>query len=110
MCKIFVSLKSSSYLCNIKIRTKSALRSTVKREFMKIITNTLGVKNFNKVDFEDANVVVVMNANDPIISFLKVDEHEDVEDAVKNYLAQTTLGCNYSYKIVKVIGNTYFCN
>lgn len=68
MCKIFVSLKSSSYLCNIKIRTKSALRSTVKREFMKIITNTLGVKNFNKVDFEDANVVVVMKANDPITS------------------------------------------
>ena len=77
---------------------------------MKIITNTFGVKNFNKVNFEDANVVVVMNANDPTIALLKVDEHEDKETAVKSYLAQTTLGCNYSYEIVKVIGNTYFCN
>ena len=77
---------------------------------MKIITNTFGVKNFNKVNFEDANVVVVMDANDPIIAFLKVDDHEEKETAVKSYLAQTTLECNYSYKIVKVIGNTYFCN
>lgn len=81
-----------------------------KRKTMKIITNTFGVKNFNKVNFEDANVVVVMNANDPTIAFLKVDESEDREAAVKSYLAQTTLGCNYSYEIVKVIGNTYFCN
>ena len=51
-----------------------------------------------------------MDANDPIIAFLKVDDHEEKETAVKSYLAQTTLGCNYSYKIVKVIGNTYFCN
>lgn len=77
---------------------------------MKIITNTFGVKNFNKVNFEDANVIVVMNAKDPTIAFLKVDESEDREAAVKSYLAQTTLGCNYSYEIVKVIGNTYFCN
>ena len=77
---------------------------------MKIITNTSGVKNFNKVNFEDANIVVIMNANNPTIAFLKVDEQEDEESAVKDYLAQTTLGCNYSYEIVKVIGNTYFCN
>ena len=51
-----------------------------------------------------------MNANDPTIAFLNVDEHEDKDTAVKSYLAQTTLGCNYSYEIVKVIGNTYFCN
>lgn len=48
MCKIFVSLKSSSYLCNIKIRTKSALRSTVKREFMKIKTS-----KYNEVRLSD---------------------------------------------------------
>lgn len=77
---------------------------------MKVITNTFGVKNFNKVNFEDANVVVVMNANDPTIAFLNVGESEDIEASVKSYLAQTTLGCNYSYEIVKVIGNTYFCN
>lgn len=77
---------------------------------MKIITNTFGVKNFNKVNFEDANIVVIMNANNPTIAFLKVDEQEDEKSAVKDYLAQTTLGCNYSYEIVKVIGNTYFCN
>ena len=77
---------------------------------MKIITNTFGVKNFNKVNFEDANVVVVMDAHNPIIAFLNVDEHEDKEISVKRYLAQTTYGCNFSYKIVKVIGNTYFCN
>lgn len=77
---------------------------------MKIITNTFGVKNFNKVNFEDANIVVIMNANNPTIAFLKVDEQEDEESAVKDYLAQTTSGCNYSYEIVKVIGNTYFCN
>ena len=77
---------------------------------MNIITNTFGVKNFNKFNFEDANVVIVMDAYQPIIALLKVDEHEDKETAVKSYLAQTTLGCNYSYKIVKVIGNTYFCN
>ena len=77
---------------------------------MNIITNTFVVKNFNKVNFEDANVVIVMDAYQPIIALLKVDEHEDKETAVKSYLAQTTLGCNYSYKIVKVIGNTYFCN
>lgn len=77
---------------------------------MKIITNTFGVKNFKKVNFEDANVVVVMNANEPTIAFLKVDEHEDIEAAVKSYLRSTTIGCNYSYEIVKVIGSTYFCN
>lgn len=77
---------------------------------MKIITNTFGVKNFKNVNFEDANVVVVMNANDPTIAFLKVEEHEDKEIAVKSYLTQTTSGCNYSYEIVNVIGNTYFCN
>ena len=77
---------------------------------MKIITNTFGVKNFNKVNFEDANVVVVMNPNNPTIAFLNVDENEDQDTAVKSYLPQTTLGCNYSYEIVKVIGNTYFCN
>lgn len=77
---------------------------------MKFTTNTFGVTNFNKVNFEDANVVVVMNANSPIIAFLKVDEYEDKEAAVKSYLAQVTLGCNYSYEIIKVIGNTYFCN
>lgn len=77
---------------------------------MKIITNTLGVKNFTNVDFEDANVVVVMNAYQPVIAFLKVDEHEDIEAAVKSYLRSATIGCNYSYEIVKVIGNTYFCN
>lgn len=51
-----------------------------------------------------------MNAYQPTIAFLKVDEQEDREAAVQSYLAQTTLGCNYSYKIVKVIGNTFFCN
>lgn len=77
---------------------------------MKIITNTFGVKNFKNVNFEDANVVVVTNANATTIAFLKVEEHEDKEIAVKSYLTQTTLGCNYSYEIVTVIGNTYFCN
>lgn len=77
---------------------------------MKIITNTFGVKNFKNVNFEDANVVVVTNANAPTIAFLKVEEHEDKEIAVKSYLTQTTLCCNYSYEIVTVIGNTYFCN
>ena len=77
---------------------------------MKIITNTFGVMNFKNVNFEDANVVVVMNANDPTIAFLKVEEHEDKEIAVKSYLMQTTSGCNYSYEIVNVIGNTFFCN
>ncbi len=77
---------------------------------MEIITNTFGIKNFNNVNFEDANVVVIMNANDPTIALLKVGENEDKETAVNDCLAQTTLGCNYSYEIVKVIGNTYFCN
>ena len=77
---------------------------------MKIITNTFGVKNFNEVNFEDANVVVVMEAYHPTIAFLNVDENEDKDIAVKRYLLQTTFGCNFSYKIVKVIGNTYFCN
>lgn len=77
---------------------------------MEIITNTFGIKNFNNVNFDDANVVVIMNANDPTIALLKVGENEDKETAVKDCLAQTTLGCNYSYNIVKVIGNTYFCN
>ena len=77
---------------------------------MEIIINTFGIKNFNNVNFEDANVVVIMNANDPTIALLKVGENEDKETAVKDCLAQTTLGCNYSYKIVKVIGNIYFCN
>lgn len=30
---MFVGLKNSSYLCNIKIRTKSALRSMVKQNY-----------------------------------------------------------------------------
>lgn len=77
---------------------------------MKIIANTFGTKNFKEVNFEDANVVVVMNAYQPTIAFLNVSEQEDREAAVQSYLAQTTLGCNYSYKIVKVIGNTFFCN
>ena len=77
---------------------------------MEIITNTFGIKNFNNVNFDDANVVVVINANDPTITLLKVGENEDKETAVKDCLALTTLFCNYSYKIVKVIGNTYFCN
>lgn len=77
---------------------------------MEIITNTFWAKNFNNVNFKDANVVVIMNANDPIIALLKVGENEDKETAVKDCLSQTTLGCNYSYEIVKVIGNTYFCN
>lgn len=77
---------------------------------MKIITNTFGAKNFKEVNFGDANVVVVMNAYQPTIAFLNVSEQEDREAAVQSYLAQTTLGCNYSYKIVKVIGNTFFCN
>lgn len=61
---------------------------------MKIITNTLGVKNFWNVDVEDANVVVVMNAYQPVIAFLKVDENEDIEAAVKSYLRSATIGCN----------------
>lgn len=77
---------------------------------MKIITNNLGVKNFTNVDFGDAIVVVVMNAYQPVIACLKVDENEDIEAAVKSYLRSTTIGCSYSYEIVKVIGNTYFCN
>lgn len=77
---------------------------------MKIIRNIFGFKNYNKVNFEDANIVVVMNANDPSITLLKVDDSEDKEYAVKSYLAVTSLGCNYKYEIVKVIGNTYFCN
>ena len=39
---------------------------------MEIITNTFGIKNFNNVNFDDANVVVIMNANDPTIALLKV--------------------------------------
>ena len=94
----------------IKNKQHQALRTTDKRIIMEIITNTFGIKNFNNVNFEDANVVVIMNANEPTIALLKVGENEDKETAVKDCLAQTTLGCNYSYKIVKVIGNTYFCN
>lgn len=77
---------------------------------MKIITNTQNVKSFNTVDFEDANVVVVMNANTPTIGLIKVEEGENEQDAVVEYLSDVTRGCNYRYEIIKKIGNTYFCN
>lgn len=52
---------------------------------MKIITNTFGAKNFKEVNFEDANVVVVMNAYQPTIAFLNVSE-QDLLDNFKNSL------------------------
>ena len=56
---------------------------------MKIITNTLGVKNFTNVDFGDANVVVVMNAYQPVIACLKVDEFQSTHPhGVRLYIQQ----------------------
>lgn len=77
---------------------------------MKIITNTLGVGNYKHINYKDANTVVVVNAKNPTIGLLRIEEGEDEDEAVKSYLAQITLGCNYRYEIVKKIGNTYFCN
>lgn len=77
---------------------------------MKIITNTQNVKNFNTVGFEDANVVIVMNANTPTIGLIKVEDEENERDAVVEYLNDVTRGCNYRYEIIKKIGSTYFYN
>lgn len=77
---------------------------------MDIITNTLGVHYFSGLDIEDANVVVVLSADKPLVAFLRVDESEDAEAAVRNYLWKTCVGCNYLFKIEKVVGSTFFCD
>lgn len=77
---------------------------------MKFITNTSGIGNFKNINYEDANVVVIVNAKNPTIGLLRIKEGEDEVEAVKSYMFQLTLGCNYRYEIVKKIGNTYFCN
>lgn len=77
---------------------------------MKFITNTSGIGNFKNINYEDANDVVIVNAKNPTIGLLRIKEGEDEVEAVKSYMSQLTLGCNYRYEIVKKIGNTYFCN
>lgn len=78
---------------------------------MEYITNTQGFNYFKDMNTEGANVVVVLGfAHPQDIVFLKVDEHEDVEAAVRRCLADTTFGGNFRFKIVKVIGTTYFCD
>lgn len=77
---------------------------------MNIVSNTFGVKNFANMTFGEANVVVITNARYRDIAVLEVTDGEDKDAAVRRYLAELTLGCNYRYEIVKKIGNTYFCN
>lgn len=81
----------------------------------RIVTNNFGVKDFADMNFgaeSSDRLVVIACAIKPSIGILDVTglDEEERDGLVQRYLSNLTFGCNYRYRIVEKIGNTYFCD
>ncbi len=76
----------------------------------KLISNSFGVSNFRNMRFDGGNIVVVINAFNPIVAILRLDDDEEAYKVVTSYIRGLNNGTSYRYEIVSIIGNTFFCN
>ena len=75
--------------------------------------NSFNCKNFNEIPrVNDDMIVIVANGHNPSIAIynasgLDVAQREELAKLHGKYI---TAGCNYTYDVVRVIGNVYFLN
>ena len=77
------------------------------------VWSSFGEKNFDSMPPVDDNMIVVItNASNPIISIYNTNgfNKEEIIETVKKHCTLMSLGCNYTYELKYVCGNTYFCN
>ena len=77
------------------------------------VWNSAFANNFNEMpQVNDDMIVVICNAHAPTITIYdtKGFSEEEILEVVKHHCSYVTSGCNYTYELVKKIGNCYFVN
>lgn len=70
-------------------------------------------KNFKEMpDVEEGMTVVITNAHNPSVHIYDTRgfSERDIQRVVEEHCRYVTRGCNYSYELIKKIGNCYFVN
>ena len=70
-------------------------------------------KNFKEMpDVEEGMTVVITNARNPSVHIYDTRgfSKSDIQRVVEEHCRFVTRGCNYSYELIKKIGNCYFVN
>ena len=94
-----------------------------------LVWSSYGEPNMDKLPEMSDELVLVINANRPVILVIKaiVTDEKNLVDlidyrdkavepdpvkygAIRKCLNDITNGCNYRYYIIRKYGNTYFCN
>lgn len=70
-------------------------------------------KNFEEMpDVTDDMIVVITNAHQPTVTIYNVKgfSEQDINRVIKRHCSYIGSGCNYTYKLIKKVGNCYFVN
>lgn len=75
------------------------------------VWSSIVAKNFEEMpEVTDDMIVVVTNAKDTTITLYNVkgfSEH-DILEVVKRHCSYLCRGCNYTYRLIKKVGNCFF--
>lgn len=82
-----------------------------KYEPYKLLWSNYGEKDMQNIpaDIPETAIVIAVNALQTVVEIVQPSELSG-DQLVKYILNELTSGTNYSYNIIQVVGNAYFCN